>query len=286
MSDTTLTGYARRERRGSEKRRVGIKNALRMLPKYPIRDDKIPENVFCADSLLMSMEDSYCDAWDRTDVINARTRSLFTISMMICVGNVGNQFELEWHAPGAIRNGATIDEIEAIITYARKFVAGPAQGWAQGTIRKALTDQGLMPHRPPPDLERREKSGSEKRKIAREVLKKLDPSSELLKVPDQIDPNKFASELDLMILENYYFDSWAREDGALDWHMRSIVTLGMLFAIPRLELARQHVPIALQNGVTVKELEELVLHAATYLGYPIGLAIRSVVTEALQEMPK
>ncbi|ROZ71321.1 carboxymuconolactone decarboxylase family protein [Ramlibacter sp. WS9] len=286
MSDATPTGYARRERKGSEKRQVGIKNALRMLPQYPIRDGTIPAGIFCPDSLLMSMEDSYCDAWDRTDVIDARTRSLFTISMMICVGNVGNQFELEWHAPGAIRNGATVNEIEAIITYARKFVAGPAQGWAQGTIKKALTDHGLLTPGPPPDLERREKSGSEKRKIARDVLRRLDPTSELLKVPDEIDQNKFGSELDLMILENLYFDSWARTDDALDWRMRSIVTLGMLFAIPRLELARQHVPIALKNGVTVKELEELILHAATYLGFPIGLAIRSAVTEALQQMPK
>ena len=38
---------------------------------------------------------------------------------MIGVGNVSNQFELGFHAPGAIYNGATVAELEAMIVHAR-----------------------------------------------------------------------------------------------------------------------------------------------------------------------
>ena len=53
----------------------------------------------------MAMEDSYCDMWDRDDIIDHRTRSLFDVALMIGVGNVSNQFELGFHAPARSTTG-------------------------------------------------------------------------------------------------------------------------------------------------------------------------------------
>jgi len=103
-----LTGLARRERRGSQKRPIGAKNIQRMLPGSPngMYGGDIPPDAWSGDSALMALEDSYCDMWDRTDVIDLRTRSLFNVSLMVGVGNVSNGFELRFHGPGAIFNGA------------------------------------------------------------------------------------------------------------------------------------------------------------------------------------
>ena len=47
---------------------------------------------------------------------------------------------------------------------------------------------------------------------------------------DDVMSADFASELDYMILENVYFDLWARTD-VLDRRTRSVVTLGLLFGL-------------------------------------------------------
>lgn len=279
------TGLERRERRGSEKRAIGAAKQRQMLPKIPFKQDpeQFADNVFNIDSILTSYEDSYCDTWSRMDVIDSRTRSLFVVAMMSCVGNVGNQFELGWHAPAAIYNGATIDELEAIITNARMLAGGPVAGWAQQTIRAALTDHGFLPTaRPGPDLARREKTGSEKRAIARDILRDMDPDSPLLELAEELSPDVFAQEIDFMILENWYFDLWTRTQ-VLDRRMRSIVTIGQLIGLKDHDELRAHIPVALRNGVTVRELEELTYNAATYMGFPAGRAARATIGAGIKD---
>ena len=128
----------------------------------------------------MGLEDSYCDMWDRADVIDPRTRSLFNVSLMVGVGNVTNPFEIGFHAPGAIHNGATIREQEAIVTIARAYVGSPASGWAMMSMVKALQDQNLYPATfAPANTARKELKGSEKRAIARDVLREMEPNSPL-----------------------------------------------------------------------------------------------------------
>jgi alkylhydroperoxidase/carboxymuconolactone decarboxylase family protein YurZ len=98
-----------------------------MLPgtAHGLHGGDIPPGTWSGDTSLMAMEDSYCDMWDRTEEIDLRTRSLFNVSLMIGVGNVGNQFETQYHCPGAIYNGATLAELEAVIVHARPHVGWP-----------------------------------------------------------------------------------------------------------------------------------------------------------------
>ena len=279
-----LTGLARRERTGSQKRQVGIKNIARMLPqsanyKYA---GEAPPNIFAPDLAMMGMEDSYCDMWDRTEVIDARTRSLFNVSLMTGVGNVGNQYELGWHAPGAIHNGVKIEELEAIVVHARAYVGSPASAWAMTSIVTTLREQGLLPTTfPGPDMARREKTGSEKRAIAKEVLRQIEPDSPLLQIGEEMDETTFAAELDYMVLENCYFDLWTRDD-VLSKRDRSVVTLGLLMGLGNHDALAQHVPVAQRNGLSILELAEFVYQAATYLGFPSGLSLRATMAKALK----
>jgi 4-carboxymuconolactone decarboxylase len=277
--------FAKRERKGSEKRQIGILNIQRMLPgaAHGMHGGNIPPGSFSGDTALMAMEDSYCDMWDRDDIIDHRTRSLFNVALMIGVGNVSNQFELGFHAPGAIYNGATVAELEAMIVHARAYVGSPCAAHAMMAIVGALTKHELIKEPlPEADVARKERTGSEKRKIAKDVLREMDPANPLLDLPDELPEDAFAPELDYMILENMYFDLWARTE-VLSRRDRSVVTLGLMAALPNHDALRDHVAVAIRNGLTVPELEELVYQASTYLGYLSGQSIRKTIGQGLKD---
>ena len=286
-NEEQLTGLARRERRGSEKQAIGIENIQRMLPlviKTMTEGEPSPRNEalmgFAPDMMPMMMEDAYCDMWGRTDIIDSRIRSLFTVSLMI---GVGNEFELDYHAPGAIYNGATVTELEAIIVHAAAYIGYPAAGRALNTIVDALLSHELLNEpSPPSDPERRELKGSEKRARGLEMLSHMQPDSPLLHSQDEDAPEVFAAELDLMLLENVYYDLWTNTD-ALDPRTRSVVTLGLIMGIGNPDALSEHVPMAVHNGICVPELEEFVYHAATYVGHISATSIRKAIAEALQK---
>jgi 3-oxoadipate enol-lactonase/4-carboxymuconolactone decarboxylase len=57
-------------------------------------------------------------------------------------------------------------------------------------------------------------------------------------------------------------------DPTIPWKTRSMVTLAMMIALHREEEFKLHVRPALRNGVTIKELQSLLLQAAIYAGVP------------------
>ena len=61
---------------------------------------------------------------------------------------------------------------------------------------------------------------------------------------------------------------WARE--GLPRKTRSLVNLGMLIALNRAHEFEVHTRIALRNGCTKKEIQEVLLQATIYCGMPAG----------------
>ena len=69
-------------------------------------------------------------------------------------------------------------------------------------------------------------------------------------------------------------DVWQRE--GLDRKTRSLVTVAMLTALGKQHELKAHVRGALNNGATVQELQEVLLHATIYCGVPAAVdAFRS-----------
>lgn len=90
----------------------------------------------------------------------------------------------------------------------------------------------------------------------------------------------FAPELINLSMENVYGALWARP--GLDRRSRSLVTLGILIALRASEEMEFHFPIALRNGLTIEELEEVVYHSSGIAGFPAaGQALR-VANRALK----
>ncbi len=75
--------------------------------------------------------------------------------------------------------------------------------------------------------------------------------------------------------------AWGRP--GLDRKTRSLVNLAMLTALNRAPEIKLHVRGALNNGVTVDEIKEVLLHATIYCGIPAGLDAFKAANEVLKE---
>ncbi|WP_291011955.1 4-carboxymuconolactone decarboxylase [Hydrogenophaga sp.] len=71
------------------------------------------------------------------------------------------------------------------------------------------------------------------------------------------------------ISRNAWGDVWQRD--GLDRKTRSLVTVAMLTALGKQHELRGHVRGALNNGATVQEVQEVLLHAAVYCGVPTAV---------------
>jgi len=80
-------------------------------------------------------------------------------------------------------------------------------------------------------------------------------------------------------MEHAWGAAWTRD--GLDRKTRSIVTVSMLIALGAHGALKGHVRGALNNGVSQEEIREIIIHAATYCGYPAALAAMKVAREVI-----
>jgi 4-carboxymuconolactone decarboxylase len=78
--------------------------------------------------------------------------------------------------------------------------------------------------------------------------------------------------------------AWGRP--ALDKKTRSMLNLAMLTALGKAAEVKLHVRGAINNGLTVDDIKEVLLHATVYCGIPAGLDAFKAANEVLKEMGK
>jgi 4-carboxymuconolactone decarboxylase len=74
---------------------------------------------------------------------------------------------------------------------------------------------------------------------------------------------------------------WARP--GLERKQRSLVTLGVLIAQRQPAELKNHIRIALANGLTKSEIEEAVLQSVPYVGFPAATSATTVMIEVFRE---
>jgi 4-carboxymuconolactone decarboxylase len=80
-------------------------------------------------------------------------------------------------------------------------------------------------------------------------------------IPDDVTTlrdGRFADELGDLSIDHVFGALWTRP--GLDRRSRSLVTLGALIALRAGDELRFHFPIALRNGLTIEEIEEVIYH--------------------------
>ena len=92
----------------------------------------------------------------------------------------------------------------------------------------------------------------------------------------------FTAPLQEFVTRNAWGTTWC-SDG-LDLKTRSLLTLSMLTALGRATEIKGHVRGAINNGATLQEIQETLLHAAVYCGMPLAIDAFRSVHEVLKEM--
>lgn len=78
--------------------------------------------------------------------------------------------------------------------------------------------------------------------------------------------------------------AWGRP--TLDKKTRSMINLAMLTALGKAPEIKLHVRGAINNGLSVEDIKEVLLHATVYCGIPAGLDAFKAANEVLKEMGK
>ena len=91
----------------------------------------------------------------------------------------------------------------------------------------------------------------------------------------------FTREFQDFITRYAWGEIWSRP--GLDRRNRSMMTLAMMIALGRWEEFRLHIRAALNNGVSVDEIKEVIMHAAIYAGLPAANSAFAEAVEVLKE---
>ena len=89
-----------------------------------------------------------------------------------------------------------------------------------------------------------------------------------------------ADDLGDLSLDHVFGALWTRP--GLDRRSRSLVTLGALIALRASDELKLHFQIALHNGLSLEEIEEVIYHMTGYAGFPAAMNARKVAREVLR----
>jgi len=93
----------------------------------------------------------------------------------------------------------------------------------------------------------------------------------------------FSLPLQDFVTRNAWGTVWCRD--GLDLKSRSFVTLAVLTALGRSEEIKGHVRGALNNGATLDEIREVLLHASAYCGVPLAVDAFRAAHEVVRATP-
>ena len=96
--------------------------------------------------------------------------------------------------------------------------------------------------------------------------------------------NEFNTPFQDFITRYAWGELWTRP--GLPRKTRSLITIGMMVALDRSDELRLHLRAAANNGVTRKEIQEVLLHAAVYCGVPAANSAFHIAEEVFAETRK
>ena len=94
---------------------------------------------------------------------------------------------------------------------------------------------------------------------------------------------KFTAPLQDWINEHAWGSTWQRE-GTLDKKTRSLVTIAFLIAQKSPTELKGHIRGAINNGASVSEIQEVLLHSLPYCGAPAAQEAFRAALEILTEL--
>jgi 4-carboxymuconolactone decarboxylase len=126
----------------SERRTKALQILSKMLPPEIFTQVKKegPAAKFADEMSDLALNSVFEPLWT-DDRLDLRTRSLITVAILVALRS---EEELAIHVPAAIRNGATVAEIEQLIYQAAGYAGFPAASTARNVAAKALSAAGML----------------------------------------------------------------------------------------------------------------------------------------------
>lgn len=98
-----------------------------------------------------------------------------------------------------------------------------------------------------------------------------------------LNGDPFLAPLQDFINQHAWGSVWARD--GLNLKTRSLITVAFLVSLGKLHELKGHLRGALNNGATLEELREVLLHAAVYAGVPASAEALRVLLALKNELP-
>ena len=92
----------------------------------------------------------------------------------------------------------------------------------------------------------------------------------------------FNRDFQQIVTEYCWGGTWGR--GVLERKNRSVLNLGMLAALGKSHEFKLHFRGAINNGLTLEELREVLIQIAVYCGIPVGVEAFRNAREVLEDM--
>jgi 4-carboxymuconolactone decarboxylase len=122
-------------------------------------------------------------------------------------------------------------------------------------------------------------SASERHEAGMEVRRAVLGDAHVDRAMDRT--SDFNADFQDFITRYAWGEVWTRP--GLDRRMRSAITMTALIGVGRFDELVIHVRGALNNGLTVDEIKEVLLHSAIYCGVPAANSAFAVAREVLEE---
>jgi 4-carboxymuconolactone decarboxylase len=117
------------------------------------------------------------------------------------------------------------------------------------------------------------------RQRATEILKQMLPPEIATGMANAKPRSSFGGEMSRLAFENAYMQLWTRP--GLSLRDRSLVTISMLIALGNEHELKIHLASGLRNGLTAKELEEVIYQATGYVGFPRASDALAIASEVV-----
>ena len=115
-----------------------------------------------------------------------------------------------------------------------------------------------------------------------ELFSELRGAERAAEMRHAVSAGGFGSAMMALAVDFVFGSIWTRP--GLDRKQRSLVTLGILIALRRTEEFKNHVQIGLSNGLTVGEIEEALIQATAYAGFPAAYAASDAAAEVVRDL--
>src|ERR1700722_6296050 len=95
------------------------------------------------------------------------------------------------------------------------------------------------------------------------------------------ESNSFGATIAAYAIDQVFADIWTRP--GLDRRSRSLVSMSVMIAMRQPHEFGIHMRAGLNNGLTLKEIEEVLIQALPYVGYPAIATAMTAAAEVIKE---